>query len=151
MNAVVAEQIRTAVQARLRELAPVLTELEQLQGVLAVLEDPEACRQLTAAAPGLSALLAEPASAIGTSTADAMPRRAQRRGSRRGSDGRAPQGANKQRILAVIAEHPGTAAPEISRLTGIKRTIVATTISRLKQTGELLAHGDGVRLPGLPG
>jgi hypothetical protein len=147
MNAVVAEQIRTTVEARLRELAPVLSELEQLQSVLAVLDDPETCRRL-ATAPVLPTLGGDPGGSVLSATAPVTPlRRPRRLGSAPGRDGRAPQGANKQRILTVIAAHPGIAAPQIAKLTGLKRPVVASTISRLKRTGELCAHGSGVCLP----
>jgi hypothetical protein len=148
MNAAVAEQIRTTVEARLRELAPVLSELEQLQSVLAVLDDPDACRRLVGAS-ALSALYSDSdpgRSPDSGGSALVTPLRPRRLGSRRGRDGRAPQGSNKQRILTLIAEQPGIAAPEIARLTGLKRPVVASTISRLKRTGELCAHGGGVRV-----
>lgn len=64
------------------------------------------------------------------------------------STGRRPPGSNKAAILAVIATHPGVTAAEISRTCGMKRTVVASTVSRLKRTGELLPQGRGVRLPG---
>jgi hypothetical protein len=48
----------------------------------------------------------------------------------------------------LIDEQPGIAAPEIAKLTGLKRPVVASTISRLKRTGELCAHGRGVRIAG---
>jgi hypothetical protein len=144
MNAAVVEQIRTTVEARLRELAPVLSELEQLQSVLAVLDDPDACRRLD----GASALYGGPGGAAAGKPALVTPlrRRSERLGSRPGRDGRAPQGSNKQRIVALIAAQPGIAAPEIAKLTGLKRPVVASTISRLKRTGELCAHGRGVRV-----
>ncbi|HVR05057.1 MAG TPA: helix-turn-helix domain-containing protein, partial [Solirubrobacteraceae bacterium] len=185
MNTVVAEQIRATVQARLRELEPVLIELEQLQSVLAALDEPgaqlvpgmtaggsrrqEAIRSgggrgagvmgggigdggigdggMVAGATGVAAGIGDVAgqtplrlldrvatnSALGGTRLASVPR-PYRLGSRRGSDGRAPQGANKQRILAAIAAHPGLAAPEIAQLTGLKRPVVASTISRLKRT-----------------
>jgi hypothetical protein len=143
MNTVVAEQIRTTVEARLRELEPVLTELEELRSVLAVLDDPDSHGQLVD-----SLAIAGPFDRAMVSAPRVAPRRHSRRpGSKPGRDGRAPQGANKQRILAVIAANPGVAAPQIAKLTGLKRPVVASTISRLKRTGELRTHGDGVCLP----
>lgn len=61
--------------------------------------------------------------------------------------GRRQQGENKRAILAVIAQNPGVTAAEISRISGMKRTVVASTVSRLKRVGELQAEGRGVRLP----
>ena len=56
--------------------------------------------------------------------------------------------ANSAAILAVIAERAGVTAADIARTSGMKRTVVASTVSRLKRTGELVAEGRGVRLPG---
>jgi hypothetical protein len=64
------------------------------------------------------------------------------------ADGRRRQGTNKAAILAVIAERPGVTAADIARVSGMKRTVVASTVSRLKRIGELEPHGRGVRLPG---
>lgn len=63
-------------------------------------------------------------------------------------DGRRPQGSSKAAILAVIAERPGVTAADIARVSGMKRTVVASTVSRLKRVGELEPEGRGVRLPG---
>lgn len=125
MSPTVAEIRRTA-EARLRELEPLLAEAAQLRTLLAALDDaPAPAPRLTAA-----------------------PRPASRRRPSAGRPrGRAPQGANKRTILDVVASRPGVAAPEIAALTGMKRTVVASTISRLKRTGELEADGAGVRLP----
>ena len=98
--------------------------------------------------PDLTALLGH--ASAGGDAIGALPRpmiRRGRRGTKRGRDGRAPQGANKQLILQTILERPGISAPEIAELTNIKRTIVAATINRLKRGGELEAFGDGVRVP----
>jgi hypothetical protein len=153
MHPAVAEQIRAAVQARLRELQPLLAELEQLQSVLAVLDGHNAGGRTNGEldAHELSRLLRRGglSSLAGTPAGVGPARRPGRLGSKPGRDGRAPQGANKQRILATIAEHPGITAPQVARLTGLGRPLVASTISRLKRTGELLPHDGGVRLPSL--
>ncbi|MDW5596079.1 hypothetical protein VSS74_17160 [Conexibacter stalactiti] len=118
------DEIRRTAEARLRELEPVLAEAEQLRVLLAAIDAPS-----TTLPPRLSA--------VGST----------RPADRRQRDGRAPQGANKQLILDIVARQPGVAAPEIAAATGLKRTVVASTISRLKRVGELEAHGRGVRLP----
>jgi hypothetical protein len=130
------EEIRRTAEARLRELAPLLSEAAQLEALLAALDDPEP-RPLPTAAN--TAAADEPASraerpAPSRSTAP------------RGRDGRAPQGSNKRTILDIVAANPGIAAPDIASRTGMKRTVVASTISRLKRTGELESEGAGVRL-----
>ncbi|HTB49411.1 MAG TPA: helix-turn-helix domain-containing protein [Solirubrobacteraceae bacterium] len=152
MNTVVAKQIRSAVEARMRELAPVLSEFQQLQSVLTILDDPDACNRLIdvpglSTPSGVSLLHRGQTSAVPAIAAHvAQLRNPGRLGNKPGVDGRAPQGANKQRILAVIGEQPGIAAPQVAKLTGMKRSVVASTISRLKRTGELRAHGEGVCL-----
>jgi predicted transcriptional regulator of viral defense system len=69
-----------------------------------------------------------------------------RRGTRPGRDGRAPQGSNKQRIMALVAERPGIKAREITEITGLKRSVVNATVSRLKRQGELNAVDGGLHV-----
>lgn len=116
---VVVDEVVQTVTARLAELQPYLEEAERLRAILAASQ---------AAAP--------PA----TGTPAPAP----------GADAEAPRrsaGANKQEILAVIADQPGVTAADIARMSGMKRTVVASTVSRLKRTGELEPEGRGVRLP----
>jgi hypothetical protein len=140
------EQIRRTVEERIRELRPVIDELEQLQGILALLEGDEVTRNGEAApSAGLAALLAQ--AGIDTDSTSRQPIRRSRRGTKPGRDGRAPQGANKQRIIEAVMEDPGVTATEISERTGVKRTVVSATINRLKRNGELEPLGQGVRVP----
>lgn len=144
-------QIRATIDARLVELEPVAMELQRLRRLRDVVETLEATGQDTIS-PDLTALLGH--ASAGGDAVGAVPRpmiRRGRRGTKRGRDGRAPQGANKQLILQTILERPGISAPEIAELTGIKRTIVAATINRLKRGGELEPHGEGVRVPFVAG
>ena len=143
----VVDQIQQTVDARLRELQPLVVEfnnLQRLKGVLVSIESSTNLDEL----PDLPLLLAQvhEHSAVAESEGTASIRRS-RRGTKPGRDGRAPQGANKQLILKAILARPGTTAPQIARATGLKRTVVAATINRLKRKGELEAHGDGVRVP----
>lgn len=117
------EEIRRTAEQRLQALAPALAEARQLQDLIATLD--------RSAGLGGSPDLPAP---------DREPSARQRH------QGRAPQGSNKRVILGIVAEHPGIAAPEIARRTGMKRTVVASTISRLKRTGELAPCGSGVQL-----
>jgi hypothetical protein len=141
------EQIRKTVEERIRELRPVIDELEQLQGILALLEG-EGVTQGGESTPSasLTALLAQ--AGIDTdAAASRQPIRRSRRGTKPGRDGRAPQGANKQRIIEAVMEDPGVTATEIAERTGVKRTVVSATINRLKRNGELEPFGQGVRVP----
>jgi hypothetical protein len=133
------DEIRRTAEARLRELQPLVEEVEQLHGVLAALDRANSQDPGGAPAPPR----ATPRTRTRSTNAErAVPRA--RRGTRPGTDGRAPQGSNKQLILQLVTEQPGIGAPEIARITGIKRTIVATTMSRLKRTGELREDEHGI-------
>lgn len=136
------EQIRQTVEARIRELGPVISELEQLQNILALLESGDASKEMTA--KDLSTLLNQ--IDVGGGTPTTPPIRRSRRGTKPGRDGRAPQGANKQRIIEVVMRDPGVTATEIAERTGVKRTVVSATLNRLKRSGELEADGRGVRI-----
>ncbi len=128
------DEIRRTAEARLDELKPLLAEAAQLQSLLAALDANVAPQDDV----GALSLVPERGS---------RSPRLRRQTSARGRDGRAPQGSNKRVILDIVAEHPGIAAPAIAALTGMKRTVVASTISRLKRTGELEPEGTGVRIP----
>lgn len=108
---------------RLLELQPFLEEAERLAAVLAAL-DPEAQRPPTGGANGASPM-----------DGSVAPRET------------AHVPARKARILAIVADHPGITAAEIADRYGMKRTVVASSISRLKRSGEIVAQDGGVRLP----
>src|ERR1700744_5453113 len=137
------EQIRNTVEDRIRELRPVILELEPLREILSVLD-----REENAAGAGTERLMALLAQAgIDGDESSRQPIRRSRRGTKPGRDGRAPQGANKQRIIEAVIEDPGVTATEIAERTGVKRTVVSATINRLKRNGELEPLGQGVRVP----
>lgn len=142
------EQIRKTVEERIRELGPVISELEQLQNILALLEASENGGSSNGddPAPDISALLAQISLGAAITTTQAPIRRS-RHGTKPGRDGRAPQGANKQLIIEAVLSDPGVTATEIAERTGVKRTVVSATINRLKRNGELEPDGRGVRVP----
>jgi hypothetical protein len=107
---------------RLLELQPFLEEAERLAAVLAAL-DPE----VPPPARGANGASPVDGSSVPRETTH-VP-------------------ARKARILAIIADHPGITAAEIADRHGMKRTVVASSISRLKRSGEIVALGGGVRLP----
>jgi CRP-like cAMP-binding protein len=138
------EQIRRTVEDRIRELRPVIDELERLQGILTLLEDKEpavAVKEGRVASEDVATLLSH------LDLETQPPIRRSRRGTKPGRDGRAPQGANKQLIIETVFADPGVTATEIAERTGLKRTVVSATINRLKRNGELEADGRGVRVP----
>jgi CRP-like cAMP-binding protein len=71
------------------------------------------------------------------------PRRRGRSSVARGRP-RAPRGANRQAILAVVGERPGVTADEVATATGIAGATVSSTVARLAASGEL----ERVELPG---
>lgn len=114
------EEIRRSAERRLREIEPLIDEAERLREVLAVIE------RRTVAERGLPPAM-----------------RARGAGSHRQSLPRAAKGANKRLILELVGERPGITAAEIASTTGLKRTVVASTVSRLKRYGELRDHEQG--------
>jgi hypothetical protein len=122
MSTAVAD-IRHNAELRLRELEPYLEEADQLRRIIELLDEPQPAAVV-------------PPTPLKPATANTS-----------GDAGRAPQGANKRRILGLVMERPGITAAEIARMTGLKRTVVASTMSRLKRTGELEPHGRGARVP----
>lgn len=108
------EEIRRTAEHRLLEIEPLIEEAARLRDVLSAIEQqPQA-----------------PPAATAETDSSVRARRA-------------PKGANKRIILELVAQRPGITPAEISRLTGLKRTVVASTVSRLKRYGELEAHERG--------
>jgi sugar-specific transcriptional regulator TrmB len=50
---------------------------------------------------------------------------------------RAPRGANREAILSVVSERPGTTAAEISDVTKISRAVTYNTLAKLIEQGKL--------------
>jgi DNA-binding transcriptional ArsR family regulator len=76
----------------------------------------------------------------------------ERGGTKGPAGGRARRGANREAILAAVRERPGLTARELADATGIARTTVASTLTRLAANGalersELPAGGVGFRAP----
>lgn len=117
------EEIRLTAQQRLRQIEPLIEEAERLRDVLAVIEE---------RSPQPESRFARP--------------QHRRRGpvdEEAAHVPRAAKGANKQLILELIGERPGITSAEIALVTGLKRTVVASTVSRLKRYGELCDHEHG--------
>ncbi len=114
------DEIRRAAEHRLQEIEPLIAEADRLRDVLSVI-DQQPQRLLDDRAAN--------------DNGDAHTSRARK-------------GANKRIILELVAQRPGIAPAEIAQVTGVKRTVVASTVSRLKRHGELEDHeAGGVRIP----
>lgn len=111
------EEIRRTATHRLRQIEPLIEEAHRLRDVLEAIERRPTAEQMPSPSNGV------------TLTGAGVPR--------------AAKGANKRAILDLIGRHPGITVAEISQSTGVKRTVVASTVSRLKRTGELREHEQG--------
>jgi DNA-binding transcriptional ArsR family regulator len=126
-------QIQRDIEQRLRELAPLIEEKDQLEAVLAA---------LTGELDGGSTPAPRPTRARANG-ASAGARAPYAGGKRR----RAPRGANREAILKIVEQQPGVSASEVAEQTGIAKPTVHTTISQLKRKGILEPEGaNGVRL-----
>jgi hypothetical protein len=112
------EEIRRNAELRLRQIEPLIEEAEQLRGVLDAIANGPARRE-PARSPGAAAR----AGAAAKRSGDSAPR--------------AKKGANKRVILELVEQRPGITPAEIANLTGMKRTVAASTVSRLKRYGYL--------------
>jgi hypothetical protein len=120
LGASMLEEIRRKAQRRLAQIEPLIEEAERLRDVLAVIEERSLPERPTSRRP-----LARSRGAVSShpQNGEARPR--------------AAKGANKRLILELIGQRPGITAAEIAQTTGLKRTVVASTVSRLKRYGEL--------------
>lgn len=109
------DEIRRNAEHRLQQIEPLIEEAEQLRRVLDAIAKRPARRE---SAP-----------------------RAARTG--KSSVPRAKKGANKRVILDLVGRRPGITPAEIAKLTGMKNTVAASTVSRLKRYGYLREHEQG--------
>lgn len=123
------EEIRRTATRRLRQIEPLIEEADRLREVLRALDGRPQAKAELARAPSRPLRVRDVASVSDMSGG--------------GGSGRAAKGANKRVILDLVAKHPGITAAEISERTGVKRTVVASTVSRLKRYGELREHSEG--------
>jgi|SRR3954449_3917039 hypothetical protein len=114
------DQILREIRERMREARGAYQESQRLERALAALD---------ARADGtVGASRSQPARA--------RPKQTRGR-SGRASSARARRGANREAILAVVTKRPGATAREIADATGIARTTVASTVTRLAANGAL--------------
>lgn len=129
LGASMLEEIRRTAELRLRQIEPLIEEAEQLRGVLDAIAKRPARR--------------EQAPHSGRGTGMATAKRTGNEVSRAKEVPRAKKGANKRVILELVERRPGITPAEIARLTGMKRTVAASTVSRLKRYGYLREHEHG--------
>jgi len=121
--------IQRDIERRLKELQPLIAEKEQLEAALVALTGEVA----NGSAP-------RPRARAAATSASRAPYAG-------GRSRRAPRGANREAILAVVRERPGVSAAEVAEVTKIAKPTVHTTISQLKRKGILEPEGaNGVKL-----
>jgi hypothetical protein len=119
------EEIRRNAELRLRQIEPLIEEAEQLRGVLDAIAKRPAQREPARSSSRGGARVG----AAAKRPVDSTPR--------------AKKGANKRMILELVERRPGITPAEIAKLTGMKRTVAASTVSRLKRYGYLREHEHG--------
>jgi Winged helix-turn-helix DNA-binding len=136
-------RLKREIEARLAELRPVVEEVAQLEAARrAMLDEREAERREAArreAARAVRVRRPSPAPRPRAQEAPATP-------APRPGGGRAPRGANRDAILALVEERPGVSVAEIAAVTKIPKPTVATTVSKLKREGVLADEMGGVKL-----
>jgi winged helix-turn-helix DNA-binding protein len=134
-------RLKREIEARLSELRPAVEEVAQLEAARRALlaeHGPEPRERPSAPRTRHSSF----ASVNGEAPA---PRRDDERGGGEGG-GRAPRGANREAILALVEERPGVSVAEIAAVTKIAKPTVAATVSKLKRDGILADEMGGVKL-----
>lgn len=135
-------RLKREIEARLAELQPAVEEVAQLEAARRALLDEHEVERL----PQPSAPRAQrPAFSFANGEAPAARSDEERAGRDEGS-GRAPRGANREAILALVEERPGVSIAEIAAVTKIAKPTVAATVSKLKRDGILADEMGGVKL-----
>ncbi len=116
----------------MRELEPVIKEIEQLRDILQVTSEGGSPEPLPRSGAGPNG--------TGKRSGNGLHR------AQRGPDGRAVRGSNKTVILELVRANPGIAAPEIAAMTDLKREVISATMYRLKKRGVLEDYGKGARV-----
>jgi hypothetical protein len=150
------DQIRAALQVRIRELRPVVREFERLERAAAALtragtrsvpmvrsrvsRAPAAPRQDDAA--GTTGEAAPP-TAKRAAGANSQRRRRQATGTQAGPKSAAlrrtpaPRGQTRAKVLEALAAAPGSSSAAIAKAAGISPSVAAATISRLVKQGQV--------------
>ncbi|MDO8189186.1 winged helix-turn-helix domain-containing protein [Conexibacter sp. JD483] len=131
-------RLKQEIEARLAELRPLIAEIEQLEAAKAAL----LARGELPAAP----VAAAPARRRAARRAPRATEPALAPAAAKGEGERAPRGANRDAILALVEERPGVSVAEIASVTKIAKPTVATTVSKLKREGVLADEAGGVKL-----
>jgi hypothetical protein len=117
------EDVRRQVQARLRELKPLMDEYQQLEAMAQSLN-------------------------TDNGTAPTAPRTRARAGTPSGNGRRGRRqstGTRAQQALALVKQHPGITIPELAKSMGIKQNYLYRVLPGLAEEGKLVRDGHGWR------
>lgn len=134
------DRIRTELDARIRELRPVVRELERLERAAASL-----ARAGARSVPGLRSRVGAPPSApradrgTARTTREAGPSTAKPKARRAAKPSRrpAPRGQTRAKVLEALTAAPGSSTAAVAEAAGISPSVAAATISRLVKQGRV--------------
>jgi hypothetical protein len=133
-------RLKRDIEARLKELQPVVEEAAHLEAARRALIDERAAER--SARP----VRAARRQAAPSASAPAPPASAPEAEAAADDGARTPRGINRAAILALVEERPGVSVAEIASVTKIPKPTVATTVSKLKREGVLAEEAGGVKL-----
>jgi hypothetical protein len=143
------DRIRAELEARIRELRPLVHELERLERVAAAL-----ARTGARSVPGLrSRAGASPSarstapragrSAAGKRAARPSPAKPRAPRATRARRKAAPRGQTQAKVLEALAAAPGSSTAAVAEVAGISSNVAGATISRLVKQGRVRRLDEG--------
>ena len=139
------DRIRKELDARIRELRPVVREFERLEHAAGALARAGArsvpgLRSRVAPAPAERDAAAAARGKRGARSAAAKPRARATSPARRGAASRrkpAPRGQTQAKVLAALAAAPGSGPAAVAKASGVSAGVAAATLSRLAKQGRV--------------
>jgi hypothetical protein len=116
------DSVRKQIDARLRELRPIVEEAATLEAALAALDGSD-------------------------HTAGASQPAPPSRGHRTRRPGRPSRGWTRVRLVDHLRDNPGSTAGDVAKSLGLKRTSVATRLPQLVKSGDLVKAARGYSVP----
>lgn len=139
------DRIRAELDARIRELRPMVRELERLEQAAAAL-----ARAGARSVPGLRSRVAAPRTAPrakrpAPGKGEASPSTATPKAGRVAQKRRtpAPRGQTRAKVLEALAAAPGSSSAAVAQAAGISPSVAAATISRLVKQGRVRRLDEG--------
>jgi hypothetical protein len=118
------DTIRSDIGARLNELRPLVQEAASLEAALEALGD-----------------------GGGGTSARVSGARSWRRGVAAAGRRRGPRGDAREKVIAYVRSHPGSTAGDVAKALRLNRNSVATRLTQLGKSGELVKAQRGYSAP----